>query len=135
MSTTTEMDPAIVRAVEAFNEHDPDGFVEELADDATFTDPVRDGLDRAETRAYMRELIEAFPDVHIEAERVISSDNRTAMECTFRGTHQGEFDGIPPTGETVDDTFVSIVTVSTDGITSWTDYWDRMSLTEQLGLE
>lgn len=135
MSTTTDMDPTISRAVEAFNDHDIDGFIAEFADDATFTDPVQEGLDKAETREYMAELLEAFPDVRVEVERVISSDTGTAMECTFHGTQEGEFDGIPPTGKTVDDTFVSIITVSDDGITSWTDYWDRMSLTEQLGLE
>ncbi|MDX1744998.1 MAG: ester cyclase [Halobacteriales archaeon] len=135
MSTTTDIDPAIGRAVEAFNDHDPDGFVAEFADDATFTDPVREGLDRAETQEYMSELTQAFPDVRVGAERVISSDNGTAIEFTFHGTHEGEFDGIPPTGETVDDTFVSIVTVSDEGITTWTDYWDRMSLIEQLGLD
>lgn len=135
MSTTTDMHPAIGRAVEAFNNHDPDGYVTEFADDATFTDPVREGLDKAETRAYMAELIEAFPDVRVEAERVISSENGTAVEFAFHGTHEGEFDGMPPTGETVDDTFVSVITVTDDGITSWTDYWDRMSLIEQLGLD
>lgn len=133
MSTTTGMKPAIGRAVEAFNDHDFDGFVAEFADGATFTDPVREDLDRAETRAYMSELAQAFPDVRVETERVIPSDTGTAIEFTFRGTHEGEFDGMPPTGETVDETFVSVITVSDEGITSWTDYWDRMSLVEQLG--
>lgn len=135
MSTTVDLNPRIARAVEAFNDHDLDGYIAELADDSRFTDPVEEGLTKAETRAYLEELVEAFPDVRIEPERVIASGNETAMECTFHGTQEGEFNGIPPTGETVDDTFVSLITVSDDGITSWTDYWDRMSLAEQLGVE
>lgn len=135
MSTTVDLNPTIAGAVEAFNDHDLDGFIAKLADDARFTDPVEEGLTKAETRAYMEELVEAFPDVRIEPERVIASGNETAMECTFHGTQDGEFNGIPPTGETVDDTFVSLITVSDDGITSWTDYWDRMSLVEQLGVD
>jgi steroid delta-isomerase-like uncharacterized protein len=135
MSTTTDMNPAIARAVEAFNDHDVGGFVAEFAADATFTDPVHEGLDKAETREYMAEFVEAFPDVHIKPERIISSERETAIEWMFRGTHEDEFAGIPATGETVEDTFVSIITVSDDGITSWTDYWDRMGFAEQVGVE
>lgn len=135
MSTTTDMNPAIARAAEAFNDHDIDGYITEFADDATFTDPVQEGLDKAETREYMAELIEAFPDVRVEPKRIISSGNEAAIEWSFQGTQEGEFNGIPPTGETVDAPFVSIITVSDDGITSWTDYWDQMELAEQLGLE
>lgn len=135
MSTTTDMNPAIARATEAFNDHDIDGYITEFADDATFTDPVQEGLEKAETREYMAELVEAFPDVRVEPKRIISSGNETAIEWSFHGTQEGEFNGIPPTGETVDAPFVSIITVSDDGITSWTDYWDQMELAEQLGLE
>lgn len=73
--------------------------------------------------------------MHIEPERVISSGTETAIEWSFHGTQEGEFNGIPPTGETVDAPLVAIITVSDDGITSWTDYWDQMELAEQLGLE
>lgn len=135
MSKTTDMNPAIARAVEAFNDHDVDGFVAEMAADMTFTDPIHEGLDKDETREYMVEFLEAFPDVHLEPERVISSDSETAIEWTFQATHEGEFAGIPATGETVEATFVSIITVSDGGITSWTDYWDRLAFAEQVGAE
>lgn len=134
MSTTTDMNPAIGRAVEAFNNHDVEGYITEFAAEATFTDPVHEGLDKAETREYMAEFLEAFPDVHIEPERVISSEDETAIEWAFQGTHKAEFAGVPATGETVEDTFVSIITVSDDGITSWTDYWDRMGFAEKVGV-
>ena len=136
MATTTELNSTIERAVEAFNNHDVDGYVTEFTDDATFMDPANPaGLGKAEAREYMAGLIDGFPDVKVGIDRVISSDEGTALECTFHGTHDGQFMGIPPTGETVDDEFVAIVTVSDDGITSWRDYWDRMALMEQLGVE
>lgn len=65
-------------------------------------------MTRAELRDYIAELYEAFPDVHVEEERIITSDNGTAVEWTFHGTHEGEFEGIPPTEETVALPFVSI---------------------------
>ncbi|MFC7225416.1 ester cyclase [Halalkalicoccus sp. GCM10025322] len=135
MSTTINMHPAIARATKAFNDHDLDEYISAFADDATFTDPIHKGLEKAETREYMAGVVEAFPDVYVEPERIISSGNETAIEWSFHGTQEGEFNGIPPTGETVDAPLVSIITVSDDGITSWTDYWDQMELAEQLGLE
>lgn len=136
MSTTTDIHPAIARAAEAFNDHDVDGYVAEFAEEGTFLDPVQDDeLTKAEIRGYVTKMLEAFPDVRIEEERVIASDDETAMEATFHATHKGEFDGIPPTGETVAVPFVSIITVSDNGITSWRDYWDQEAFAEQIGLE
>jgi steroid delta-isomerase-like uncharacterized protein len=89
-------------------------------------------LDKAGIREYSAAFFEAFPDVNIEPERIIASDEGTAIEWTFRGTHEGEFDGIPGTGVTVEDSFVSVITVSDDGISTWTDYWDRMAFAEQM---
>jgi hypothetical protein len=90
MSTTTDIHPAIARAVEAFNDHDADGFVAEFADDGTFVDPVKDdGLTKAELREYMTDLLEAFPDVRVEEERVIASGSETAVESMFHATHEG----------------------------------------------
>lgn len=136
MNTTTGMNPAIARAVEAFNEHDTDGFVAEFAEEGTFLDPVQDSeVTKAELREYVDELLAAFPDVRTEQKRVISSGDETAVEATFYGTHEGEFDGVPPTGETIAVPFVSIITVSDDGIRSWRDYWDQQTFAEELGLE
>lgn len=41
MNTTTDTNPAIARAVEAFNDHDTDGFVAEFAEEGWFSDPVQ----------------------------------------------------------------------------------------------
>lgn len=136
MSTTADMDPAIARAIEAFNEHDPDGFIAEFAEEGTFFDPVQDHeLTKAEQGEYIAEVLEAFPDVQTEEKRIISSEDTTAVEAVFHATHEGEFDGIPPTGETIAVPFVSIITVSDDGIESWRDYWDQQTFAEQIGLE
>lgn len=136
MSPTSDLNPAIVRAVEAFNEHDPDGYVAAFAEGGTFMDPVQDHELRGdELREYIAGVLEAFPDVRTEEKRVISSGDGTAVEATFHGTHEGEFGGIPPTGETIAVPFVSIITVSDDGITSWRDYWDQQTFAEQIGTE
>ncbi len=43
----------------------------------------------------------AFPDLHIMLEDVIVEGDRVAFRGVVRGTHQGAFLGLPPTGKQV----------------------------------
>jgi steroid delta-isomerase-like uncharacterized protein len=42
---------------------------------------------------------QAFPDLHAEVHDVIAEGELVAARVTYTGTHQGEFVGIPATGE------------------------------------
>lgn len=49
------------------------------------------------------ELIKhAFPDLQAHIEDIFAADDRVAVRLRFRGTHTGEFLGIPATGRTVE---------------------------------
>lgn len=131
----TGMNPHIERAIKAFNDHDVDRLMDQMAEDATFTDPLEADVSGAELREYTVELFEAFPDLRLEVKRVISSDEGVlAIECDYLGTHEGPLEGIPPTGNSVVVPGVTVFDVSDDGITSWRDYWDQETFSEQLGL-
>jgi predicted ester cyclase len=41
----------------------------------------------------------AFPDMHATVENVIAVGDKVASRWTMRGTHQGDFMGMPPTGK------------------------------------
>lgn len=130
-----DLDPRVERALATFNDHDIDSHMEEFAEGATFLDPVLDEpVSGEEHREYLRDVIEAFPDIRQEEERVLTAGEATAMESTFAGTHEGAIEGIPPTGNAVEVPLASVVTVSEDGIASWRDYWDQETFREQLGL-
>lgn len=136
MDETTDLDPVIEGAMNAFNDHDTDRLMAKFAESVTFTDPFRTELNKAELREFTDEVFEAFPDVRYEQHRVFSGDGgATAMEVTIHSTHEGEFNGIPPTGQTVALPGVTVIDVSGDGITYWRDYFDKQSFAEQLGLE
>lgn len=129
------MDPAIERAIEAFNDHDPDRLMGEMAEGSTFTDPLKEGLTGADIHEYIVEIFEAFPDIRLEVNRAITSNEGvTAIECEYVGTHQGPLEDIPPTGNSVVVPSMTVLDVSDDGITSWRDYWDQQTFAEQLGL-
>lgn len=129
------MDPQIERAIEAFNDHDPDRLMDEMAEDATFTDPLEVDISGAELHDYTVGIFEAFPDIRLEVKRFISSgDGVTAIECDYVGTHKGSLEGIPPTGNSVAVPSMTVIDISDDGITSWRDYWDQQAFSEQPGL-
>jgi predicted ester cyclase len=44
----------------------------------------------------------AFPDLHAHIEDIVASQDKVAVRVRFRGTHSGEFLGIPPTGRTIE---------------------------------
>jgi steroid delta-isomerase-like uncharacterized protein len=52
-------------------------------------------------RQFDATLHKAFPDLKIEVESQIAEGDRVATRWTCRATHQGEFQGIPPTGKEI----------------------------------
>ncbi|WP_069462841.1 ester cyclase [Actinacidiphila rubida] len=52
-------------------------------------------------QAMFGELRRAFPDLHVEVEHVMGTDDELAFAYTISGTHSGELAGHAPTGRTV----------------------------------
>ncbi|HEX6520113.1 MAG TPA: ester cyclase [Streptosporangiaceae bacterium] len=44
----------------------------------------------------------AFPDLQAHVEDIVAAQDKVAVRVRFRGTHSGEFLGIPGTGRTVE---------------------------------
>jgi steroid delta-isomerase-like uncharacterized protein len=64
-----------------------------------------------EFKKFRQEFLVAFPDLNITIEDIIAEDDRVAVRWSATMTHQGEFDGIAPTGkpaELTGSTFVHI---------------------------
>ena len=58
--------------------------------------------------ARMRAIRSAFPDLHVTIEDQIAEGDKVVTRVTFRGTHQGEFSGIAPTGKRVEYSGIAI---------------------------
>jgi steroid delta-isomerase-like uncharacterized protein len=43
----------------------------------------------------------AFPDLEVRVDDIVADADKVALRLTLRGTHQGEFQGIPATGRGV----------------------------------
>ena len=50
---------------------------------------------------FLQLFLKAVPDLQIKVEDIIATENRAAIRVTMKGTHQGEFQGVAPTGKKV----------------------------------
>ena len=95
---------ALVRStLDAFNAGDLDTCVARMGPDFVMNlaglPPMR-GPDVWRQGANVIRL--GFPDLHARIDDLVAQGDRVAVRLTFRGTHQGEFLGLPATGRTVE---------------------------------
>jgi steroid delta-isomerase-like uncharacterized protein len=86
--------------------------------------------------AWMQNLAvmrKAFPDAQAEIEDIFGTGDRVAVRLTIRGTHTGEFVGIPATGRTVEYTSIEHYRVSGDLIAEEWICSDMLTLMRQIG--
>ena len=87
-----------------------------------------------DVKRFMGEFRSAFPDFHTTIEDQIAEGDRVVTRWTMRGTHEGEFRGIAPTGKQMTVTGIGIFRFS-DGkvVESW-DNFDQLGMMQQLGV-
>jgi steroid delta-isomerase-like uncharacterized protein len=117
-------------------------FEDLVADDCEWTD-----VPTGRTIRGVKQLVEAcrmftqaFPDFAVQSLTLVGQGDLVANEWSARGTHDGPLprpDGghYEPTGRSFARTGVGIVEVRDGKIARYRDYFDRQTMTEQLGLE
>ena len=76
----------------------------------------------------------AFPDIQMTIEDIIAEGDKVVARSTMRGTHQGEFMGIPPTGKQFSATSIDIVRFAGGkGVEHWGNS-DDLGMLQQLGV-
>ena len=132
---STEDNKANVRrGFEAVNQKNLAVFDELLTPDVVFhsASTTMQGLE-----AYKQLLsvyVTAFPDLQFTIEDMIAEGDTVVVRYTTRGTHQGNFRGIPPTGKQVSGTgmFMDRL-VNGKAVEQWIN-GDDLGLLQQLGV-
>lgn len=75
-----------------------------------------------------------FSDFHVSITSEIHDGDRVAATMTMTGTHDGEFDGVPPTGRRIDIPVAVFSTVAGGRIVEEREFYDTNTLLTQLGL-
>jgi serine phosphatase RsbU (regulator of sigma subunit) len=85
-----------------------------------------------DVKRFTREFHSAFPDLHVSIEDQIAERDKVVSHFTIRGTHQGDFRGLAPTGKEIALTGVTTFRFSPEGkvVETW-DSYDQLSLMRQ----
>jgi len=110
--------------------------VESFAVDAVDHDPAPgQAAGREGFKAFFTELTSAFPDAHIEPAHMVADDANVAIAYTLTGTHQGDFNGIAPTGKTIEVRGLQIGRFEDGKIVERWGSSDELGILQQLGVD
>jgi steroid delta-isomerase-like uncharacterized protein len=76
----------------------------------------------------------AIPDINYHLDAVYGEDDKVALRYTVKGTHTGDFRGLPPTGKPISLTGHMILHLRDGKIVEGHGYWDTLGLLQQMGI-
>jgi steroid delta-isomerase-like uncharacterized protein len=117
-----------------FNRGDLDAAQEILS--AEFVDhlPREEERGLEELKQYIMKYRAAFPDIRDTIDELVAEGEKVVVRWTSRGSHQGEFMGVAPTGRLVTFGGMRLFRIAENKIAeSWVNI-DQLGLLEQLGI-
>ena len=123
------------RYQDIYNRNDLDALTQVLADNLLtprIMAGVPSGLEGA--KAAHRIMLKGFPDFQTTIEDLVAEGDKVAARISMRGTHTGDFVGIPPTGKRVEFTGMYVVRIENGKIAEHWGEEDSISLLSQLGV-
>jgi steroid delta-isomerase-like uncharacterized protein len=123
-------------AYERISAGDIAGFGELVAEDFVEHE-VEPGMPPTKEGAleFFRTMLTAFPDLRMDLEDLIASEDKTVARVKVTATHQGEFMGVPATGTSIEVQLIDIMRFNGAGLVC--EHWgvtDMLSLMQQLGV-
>jgi len=77
----------------------------------------------------------AFQDTQLSIESVMADGDKVITQVKLRGTHKGDFEGIPPTGNTLTLTAFTVFRLVDGKIVEEWEILDELGMMIQLGME
>ncbi len=78
--------------------------------------------------------VTAFPDFKFEPQSTQHGEHAVFVEGRFRGTHRGEWRGIPATGRAIDFPLIIVFMFEDDRMVCERTYFDLLTILRQLGV-
>ncbi len=134
--STEEVNKAIFRRYieEVWNQTNLE-LVDEIFDRYISHQPDGSVLERGpeDVKRFVSEFRAAFPDLRINIDEQIAEGDKVVIRATLRGTHQGEFRGMAPTGKEIEVKGFTDFRFSEEGkvVESWDSYYSQLSLMRQ----
>ncbi len=92
-------------------------------------------VDREGHRHLVATFLGAFPDLRRNIEEMVGEEEKVVERWTVRGTHQGEFQGLAPTGRSISYAGITIWRIGGGKLVENRTVQDFMGLMQQLGAE
>lgn len=131
--TAVDQKQIIRRGYEALNRRDRELFRELHTEDVLLHETEGDirGIDAV--MEHLWTFVEAFPNLDIEIEEIISEGDQVAARHTSTGTHEGELMGIEPTGSPVEVSALMMFRFEDGKVAEIWFHDDRVSMLRQIG--
>ncbi len=120
-------------AVEQYNKKNYDVFDEAFAEDEIDHGPTGETRGPEGPKEGLKTLHNAFPDLEITIDELIAEGDTVALRSTQRGTHEGEFMGIEPTGKQIEVENMVFARFEDGKVVERWIQSDRLGLMQQLG--
>lgn len=122
------------RLGEAIIAGDLDVLDEVFAAEVVDHDPAPDqGPGPQGFKDFFSALRTAFPDLEVEVEKLVADDDHVAIAYTLSGTHEGDFNGVDPTGKKVTARGMQIGRFEDGRIVERWGSTDELGILQQLG--
>ena len=125
------------KSFEEWNKGNSGFFMESTTPDSVYYSPSGNptSSSREDAVESVKMIWKGFPDVSFSIEDIMADRDKTITRFVIRGTHEGEFMGIPATGKRIE---VSGIMISRIENGKWVEEWEEMDtigLMMQLGME
>jgi steroid delta-isomerase-like uncharacterized protein len=128
---------AVEQHIRLENQHDLEGVLGTFGEAAHYDDePWSEHYQGREgVRQFYQQLMTALPDLEIEVREQHFAEEAILVEVTIRGTHLGEWKGLPATGRRVAVPLCGVYTFDADDrLAGERIYYDRATVLRQLGV-
>ncbi len=133
---SAEENKALVRRYveEVVNQRNPDLLDEIFAPDFVEYGADTDQVSGVENLKQSFDMLRSgFPDFQRTIEDLFAEGDKVVLRFTFRGTHQGEFMGIAPTGKQVTMSGIDIFRIADGKVVELWGQEDMLGMMQQLG--
>ena len=89
---------------------------------------------REAPKAMIAMMHSAFPDFRADVEEILQDGNKVIARARFSGTHQGDFMGMPATGNRFDISVIDIIEFDGDKAIGHWGLMDTAAMMQQLGV-
>jgi predicted ester cyclase len=127
----------MLRAIEEWNKGSNEFFMDNAVPDYAYYSPSGKPkpMSREEVDENFKTMMKGFPDLRFTIEELVAEGDKLTARFSFTGTHQGEFMGIPATGNRIEVSGLIISLIKNGKFVEDREETDILGMMQQFGME